>query len=95
MTEKRASKVLEIRTYTKGRLQLIMKPIDILSEVWDVHCEEEMSYRTVCRWIDLNLGSQQQRLKDAAHTGHPATTTTINNMENIHNIVQKDAQLGS
>ena len=34
-----------------------------------------MSRRTVCRWV-AKFSAGQQQLKDAAHPGRPATTTT-------------------
>ena len=39
-----------------------------------------MFYRTVCRWI-VKFKSGQQQVKDVAHTGHPALTTTKSNIK--------------
>ena len=51
MTGKRANNVLEIRAYIKGRSQLSIKPVDIHREVCDIYGEDQMSYRTICRWV--------------------------------------------
>ena len=74
--------MLEIRAYIKGRLQLSIKPADINPDVCDIYGEDHMSYRTICRWV-----AKFWQLKDAAHTGRPATTTTKSNIEKICNIL--------
>ncbi|XP_033739206.1 uncharacterized protein LOC117326558 [Pecten maximus] len=50
-----------------------------------------MSHRTVCRWVG-KFSAGQQQLKDAAHPGRPATTTTKGNIEKIRNILKTDAR---
>ena len=60
MTGKRANNALEIRAYIKGGLQLSMKPVDILLEVCDIYGEDQMSYRTICRWVAKFRRGQQQ-----------------------------------
>ena len=39
------------------------------------HRKDQMSHRTVCRWV-AKLSAGQQQLKDAARTGLTAKTTT-------------------
>ena len=47
-----------------------------------------MPHRAICGWIaKLRIG--QQQLKDAAHTGLSATTTTKSNIEKFINICRK------
>jgi hypothetical protein len=91
MVGKRAENVIEIRGYIKGRSPLGFKPRDIHREVCDIYGEGQMSYMTVCRWVG-RFKSGQQQLTDAAHTGHPATTTTKYNIAIIRRILKKDAR---
>jgi transposase len=87
---KRVENVIEIRAYIKGRSLLCLKPKDIHREVCVIYLEGQMSYMTVCRWVGrFKLGHQQ--LKDAAHTGRPATPTTKHNIEWIRQILKEDA----
>ena len=59
MTGKRAENVLEIRAYTKGRSLLGIRAVDIHREVCDIYGEDQMSHRTVCRWVaKLSAGQQ-------------------------------------
>jgi len=91
MVGKRAESVLEIRAYIKGRSLLGLKPVDIHREVCDIYGQGQMSYMTICRWV-ARFKSGHQQLKDAAHTGRPATTTTKHNIERIRQILEKDAR---
>ena len=91
MVGKRAENVIEIRAYIKGRSLLGLKPVDIHREVCDIYGKGQMSYMTICRWV-ARFKSGHQQLKDAAHTGRPATTTTKHNIELIRQILEKDAR---
>ena len=91
MVGKRAENVIEIRAYIKGRSLLGLKPVDIHCEVCDIYWKGQMSYMTICRWV-ARFKSGHQQLKDAAHTGRPATTTTKHNIELIRQILEKDAR---
>ena len=66
-TRKRANNVLEIRAYIKGRSQLSIKPVDSHREVCNIYGEDQMSYRTICRWV-AKFRRWHQQLKDVAHT---------------------------
>ena len=81
MAGKRANNVLDIRAYIKGKSQLSIKPVDIHLEVCDIYGEDQMSYRTICRW-EATFRRGKLQLKDADHTSCPATTTKINIEEN-------------
>ena len=70
MTGKRAENVHKIRAYIKGKSLLSIKSVDIHNEVCDINGEDQMSHRTVCRWIAKFCAGQQQ-LKDAARPGRP------------------------
>ena len=59
------------------RSQLSTKPVDN-QEVCDIYGEDQMSYRTICRWV---AKFRKGQLKDAAHTARPATATTKSNIE--------------
>ena len=91
MVGKRAENVIEIRAYIKGRSLLGLKPVDIHREVCDIYGQGQMSYMTICRWV-ARFKSGHQQLKDAAHTGRPATTTTKQNISRIRQILEKDAR---
>jgi len=88
MVGKRAESVLEIRAYIKGRSLLGLKPVDIHCEICDIYGQGQMSYMTICRWV-ARFKSGHQQLKDAAHTGRPATTTTIHNIKIIRHSWKK------
>ena len=68
MTGKKANNVLEIRAYIKG----------MWHEVCDTFGEDQMSYRTICRWV-AKFRSGQQQLQDAAHISRHAITKTKSN----------------
>ena len=46
---------------------------------------------SICRWV-AQFKSGNQQLKDAAHIGRPATTTTKHNIERIRQILENDAR---
>ena len=92
MTGKRAENVLEIRAYIRGRSLLGTRHVDVHCEVCDIQGEGQMCHRTVCRWV-AKFRSGQQHIKDAAHTGHPATTTSKGNIEKMGNKLRKDPGL--
>ena len=91
MFGKRAERVFEIRAYIKGRSVLGLKPVDIHRDVCDIFGQGQMSYMTICRWV-ARFTSVHQQLKDAAHRGRPAITTTKHNIERIRQILEKDAR---
>ena len=91
MIGKKANNLLEFRAYIKGRSQLSIKYIGIHREICVIYGVDQMPYRTICRWIAKSRSGQEQ-LKNAPHTGSPATTTTRSNIEKSQNIIQKDAR---
>jgi transposase len=89
--KKRADNRIEIRAYIKGRSLLGLKQKGIHCEVCVIYGEVQVSYMTVCRLVG-RFKSGHQQLKDAAHTGGPATTTTKHNLERIRQILKKDTR---
>ena len=91
MTGKRAENSMEIKAYIKARSLLCIMPVDIHREVCDIHSEEQMSHRSVCRWV-ANFKAGQQDLKDASLSGRPPTTTTKSNIKKITDLLNQDAR---
>ena len=86
MTGKRAENSFEIRAYITARSLLGLKPVHIYPEVRDIYGEEQMSHRSVCRWVAIyKLKAGQHDLKDSAHSGRPPTTTTKSNINPFPN----------
>lgn len=91
MVGRRAEKSVQIRSYIKIRHELGLKARAIHNEICRVYGANEVSYRTVDRWIS-KFKSGQQHIEDSARPGRKCSVVTPKIIEKIKELLVQDAR---
>lgn len=91
MAGKRTSNTAKIRAYILTRMKLGLCARDIYIEICGAYGCNEVSYRTVARWIS-KFKCGMESVKDAPKSGRKKTAITPKNIQKVKDLIARDAR---
>ena len=92
MMGKKIKDLVEMRSFMKACAKLGKSPKETFSEMQEVYGDQNLSYRSVSRWL-RKFKSGVKDISDKAHSGRPKTACTKENISKIKKLVNDDGRL--